>query len=133
MSVQHSEHLATPDLPEDHAPMALTIANVDARAEDVFGRHKVRIVTVTFDSSYPTGGESFTPANVGLAQIDYVGISPDAAVLPGYVVQYDYTDEVLIVFGVEQDADAATTDQLDEEDDTTDLSTLVVRLLVIGN
>lgn len=113
--------------------MALTIANVDSRSEDVFGRHKVRIVTVTFDSSYDANGESFTPANVGLAQIDYVGVSPDAAVLPGYVVSYDYTNRKLLVFGVQQDADAAVTDVLDQEDAAVDLSTFKVRLLVVGN
>lgn len=112
--------------------MAVTVANVNARAEDVFGRHKVRLVKVTFDSSYATGGESFTPANVGMAKFDYVGVSPDSAVLPGYVVHYDYTNQKLLVFGVEQDADAAVTEPLDQENSAVDLSTLVVRVLCIG-
>lgn len=113
--------------------MSLTIANVDSRSEDVFGRHKVRIVEVTFDGSYPTGGEDFTPANVGLAQFDLVSVSPDADSTGGYVVQYDYVAEKLVVFGVQQDADAAVTDPLDEEDDTVDLSGLTVRVFVLGN
>lgn len=112
--------------------MALTIANIDARSEDVFGRHKVRLVQVTFDSSYLTDGETLTAANVGLSQIDYVGVSPDAGVLPGYVVIYDYVNAKLLVFGVQQDGDAAVTDVLDQEDTTIDLSTLKVRLLIIG-
>lgn len=109
--------------------MALSIDNTTARSEDVFGRHKVRLVTVTFDSSYPTGGESFVPADVGLAEFTFVSASVDA---DGYVVNYDYTNEKFVVFGVEQDADAATTEPLDEEDDTADLSGLVVRVLAIG-
>jgi cytochrome oxidase Cu insertion factor (SCO1/SenC/PrrC family) len=113
--------------------MALTIANTTPQSGDVWGRQKVRIVTVTFDSDYDTPGESFTPAMVGLSSFTYVGVSPDADVLPGYVVQFDYTDNLLRVYGVEQDADAATTDQLDEEDDNTNLSTLVVRILCIGH
>lgn len=114
--------------------MALTIENIDATSEDVWGRHKVRLVTVTFDDSYAAStGESLTPASVGLAEIVFVSVSPDAAGLAGAVVQVDYTAQTLEVFGVEQDADAATTEPLDAEDDTEDLSTLVVRLLVVGH
>ena len=46
---------------------------------------------------------------------------------------YDYTNEKILVFGVQQDADAAVTDPLDEEDDTADLSTVAIRVLCIGN
>jgi hypothetical protein len=113
--------------------MALTIASTSAQSGDVWGRQKTRIVTVTFDSSYATGGESFTPALVGLTEFTLVVPVPDAAVLPGYVIQYDYTNKKLIVFGVEQDADGADTDRLDEEDSAVDLSTLVIRVLCVGH
>jgi hypothetical protein len=112
--------------------MALTVSNVDARSEDVFGRHRVRLSKVTFDSSYETGGESFTPADVGLSEFSAVFVSPDAASIPGYVVQYNYTTKKLQVFGVEQDADGVVTDPLDEENAAADLSSLVVRVLAIG-
>ena len=111
--------------------MALTISNVNAIADDIWGRHKVRIVDVTFDSSYPTGGESFTAANVGLAELHMVLSIPKAATT-NHVVQYDYTNSKLKVLGVEQDADGATVEPLDEETNTADLSTLVVRVLCIG-
>lgn len=111
--------------------MALTIANVNAQAEDVFGRHRVRLVTVTFDTSYPTGGESFTPADVGLSQFDVVLFSPDSS--PAYQFAYDYTNKKILVFGVQQDPDAAVTDPFDEEDAAADLSTVSIRVLVIGN
>lgn len=110
--------------------MALTIANVNAYADDVWGRHRIRLVTVTFDNSYPTGGELFTPANVGMSQIDAVFVSSDHT--PAYNVAYDYVNQRLVVSGVEQDADAAVTDPFDEENAAADLSTLVIRVLVVG-
>lgn len=110
--------------------MALSIANVKKQLPSVaVGGLRGRLVEVTFDNSYPTGGESFTADNVGLAEILYVGVSVKTA---GYVVVYDYANSKLKVFGVQQDADAAVTDPLDEEDDTADLSALVVRLFVLG-
>lgn len=110
--------------------MALTIANVNAQAEDVFGRHRVRLVTVTFDSSYPTGGESFTPADVGLSQIDAVFVSPDSNAAGGHTVQYDYTAETLKVYVEEA---VAAGGPLLEIAAASNLSTLVVRVFVIGN
>lgn len=113
--------------------MALSIAPVKAPApDDVWGRHRIRIETVTFDASYPTGGESFTPAMVGMSEFALVVPSVDANSLKGEVVQYDYTAQKLVVLGVEQDADGTDTEALDEEDSTTDLSTLVVRVLIVG-
>lgn len=111
--------------------MALTIANTTPQSGDVWGRQKTRIVTVTFDSSYPTGGESFTPADVGLSEFTAVFFSPDSA--PAYVFAYDYTAQKILVFGVEQDADAAVTEPLDQENDTADLSTVQIRVLCVGH
>jgi hypothetical protein len=109
--------------------MALTVANVDSFSDDVFGRHKVRIVEVTFDSSYASGGESLTPSDVGLSDISIVLISPDANALEGYVVAYDYTAEKLMVF--EEEAVAAGGPLVEEG--AVNLSTLVVRLLILGH
>lgn len=111
--------------------MALTVATTNRNAQAVsLGNLRARLVTVTFDSSYPTGGEAFAPADVGLSEFAFVGVSIDGA--PGYVVAFDYGTNKLMVFGVEQDADAAVTDPLDEENATADLSTLVIRVLCIG-
>lgn len=109
--------------------MALTVAH-RSRSEDTAGRHRTRHVVVTFDSSYPTGGEAFTPANVGLAEFDVVLISPDANALGGHTVQYDYTAQKLKVFVEEA---AAAGGPLLEIADASDLSTLVIRVLCIGN
>lgn len=110
--------------------MALTVANRDARAADVFGRHKVVFSKVTFDSSYPTGGESFVPADVGLAEFDIVLVSPDSNAAGGHVVQYDYTAKKFKVFVEEA---VAAGGPLLEIANATDLSTLVIRVLAIGN
>ena len=115
--------------------MALTVeATTPQSGLDVWGRQKVVISTVTFDDAYDTGGESFTPAMVGLSEFTFVSASCDAANLAGaYVIQYDYTNQTLAVYGVEQDADAATTETLDEEDSLADLSGMTVRVLCVGH
>ena len=46
---------------------------------------------VTFDASYPTGGESLTPANLGLTTIQTLDIYPSA----GYLFDYDATNQKL--------------------------------------
>lgn len=111
--------------------MALTVSNVDSFSQDVWGRHKVAIVEVTFDSSYPTGGESFVPNDVGLAEFSVVTFSPDAS--PAYQFAYDYSAEKILVFGVQQDADAAVTDPFDQEDNAADLSTVTIRVVCVGH
>lgn len=113
--------------------MALSISSVHPQAsDDVWGRLRVAVRTVTFDDSYPTGGESFTPADVGLSEFLFVDIQNDADGTLGFSFEYDYTAQTIVALGVEQDADAATTEPLDEEDDTEDLSAVVVRVLCIG-
>lgn len=127
--------------------MALSIKNADSRSEDVWGRQKVRTVEVTFDSSYDAGGESLTAASVGLAEILFVDASPDANALPGHIVAYNYSTKKLQVFRVgththtENTAAAYTQNAttaansaaaLAEVTAATDLSTLKVRVLVVG-
>lgn len=109
--------------------MALTVQDVDSRAHDVFGRHKIKLVNVTFDSSYDTGGESLTPAMVGMAKFDIVLVSPDANALPGHVVQYNYTTQKLMVFVEEA---VAAGGPLLEIAAASNLSTLVARVICIG-
>lgn len=111
--------------------MALTVSNVDSFSQDVWGRHRVAVVEVTFDSSYPTGGESFTPADAGMAEFSLVLVSPDSS--PAYQFAYDYSAQKILVFGVQQDADAAVTDPFDEEDNAADLSSVTVRVLCVGH
>lgn len=110
--------------------MALTIASTDSRAADIFGRHKVAIVKATFDASYATGGLSFLPRDVGMAEFNFVEVEPDANALPGHVVQYNYTTGKLMVFVEEA---VAAGGPLPEIANASNLATLVVRVLCIGN
>lgn len=103
--------------------MAVAIANVSSVSDDTWGRHRVRVVKVTFDASYPTGGETFTPQNAGLASFETIIVSPDTNTNPTVNVRYNYTTSKLMAFV------AAGT----EVPDTTDLSTLVARILCIGS
>lgn len=49
---------------------------------------------VSFDSSYPTGGESFTAANLGLRTIDLMLVQQTK----GLVYEYDYTNSKLLAY-----------------------------------
>lgn len=109
--------------------MALTLAMVHPEYPEVcIGGLRGKLLKVTFDNSYASGGESLTPASVGLSEIMFVIPQPDANALEGYVVQYDYTAQTLMAF-VEESA-AAGGPLL--EAGAVDLSTLVVRVLVLG-
>lgn len=110
--------------------MALTVASV--RSHMRLENKKLVVVLVDFDNSYPTGGESFTPALID-------GMSGFHEVIPlahlGYVLQWDKTNAKLKVFQAVDPADAGGADTpLVEVGDTGDLSSLTdVPILVIGN
>lgn len=50
--------------------------------------------TITFDDSYATGGESLTPANIGLGRIDRIQFNP----VDGYTIEYDYATQKVKVY-----------------------------------
>lgn len=79
--------------------MALTIASVRG-ADSVAGNKKVKIRDITFDASYPTGGEPLTAADVGLRQIEYVsdGVARNTAGTLSVNVTYDYTNSKLFAY-----------------------------------
>jgi hypothetical protein len=113
--------------------MALTVAKVTGGAYTV-GNKKKRTVTVTFDSSYPTGGEALTAATLGVSGRTLIEVIPhgvfrntDATL--GIVVSYDYTNSKLVAYW----GNAGTASGLPEVTDTTDLSTYSGRLSVISN
>lgn len=110
--------------------MALTVTTVDFQSEDVWGRHRVRTVDVTFDASYPTGGETLTPASCALAEIVGVTVIGNPG---GYTVNYDQVTGNLEVRGQEPTSATAGVIEASEETAATDLSALTVRLLVIGH
>lgn len=107
--------------------MALTIANTHPQAQALsFGGLNGRLVTVTFDSSYASGGESLTPSDVGMSEFLAVIPLPDANALEGNIPVYDYTAQKLMVLG------SGTTGAVLDEAGADDLSTLVVRVLCLG-
>ena len=72
--------------------MSLTVS-IDK--QDVFGNKRFHHFTLGFDSSYPTGGESLTPRNLGLSGIDHIQLEPGY----GFLFEYDYTNEKIKVMG----------------------------------
>lgn len=94
--------------------MALTVNTV---TRNVVGNQRMNLVDVTFDNSYPTGGEVITPNQLGLTGIDAViafGNGSYNVVREGNaLVAYDATNGL-------------------EVTNLTDLSSLTVRCLAIG-
>lgn len=54
-------------------------------------RQKVVVADITYDSSYASGGESLTPAMLGLNTIDLMLTS----IKSGYLFEYDYSNQKL--------------------------------------
>ncbi len=79
--------------------MALTIVNTsDAlgpQARSV-GALKAVFANITFDSSYPTGGEAIAATDIGLARIDGCVAAGQAA--GSRLFQWDQTNKKLLVF-----------------------------------
>lgn len=80
--------------------MALTVSIVK---RNVVGNQREAIADVTFDSSYPTGGESFTPNDVDKdyttsSNFHWVGITQNDATLADHrLVTYDQTNKKLFI------------------------------------
>jgi hypothetical protein len=71
--------------------MSLTTSIVK---QDVFGNKRFHVVSLTFDSSYPTGGESLSARNCGLSQIDHIQFEP----AHGMSFEYDHTNAKVKTF-----------------------------------
>ena len=102
--------------------MALTVVKEDliGAANRAPGELVVRRASITFDNSYPTGGEQITPSDFGLTYV--FGIIPLATHLKTWTVYYlDTGYLVAVVLGTGAEVGNAV-----------DLSTLVVDCLVYG-
>lgn len=101
--------------------MAATVSVTDRFVQ---GNKQVRFGTVTFDSSYPTGGEAVTAAQLGLTKVQRV--IPTIKTIGGTVnvanVTYDATNSKFKVYD-ETPAEVA---------DTSDLSTLSIDFTAVG-
>lgn len=86
------------------AVMALLVFSVAAQAAvtvtisrsigDVDAVERIRDISVDFDDSYPTNGESLTAANMALASVHFITCQPTS----GYMFQYDYSAAKMKVF-----------------------------------
>lgn len=106
------------------------------------GTRKLKVVNVTFDDSYTTGGLALTPAQCGLSGIDVV--IPEHPV--GYSVQYvagklvvryattahTHVTNAAATYTQSEVSAASTATAGTQVANTTDLSALQVRLLVVG-
>lgn len=105
--------------------MALTVTVNDYYKLDPTPRKKV-LADVTFDSSYPTGGEVIAPADFGPAvdatQILYIG----PAVNAGYVIEHVPSTGKLKAYRA--DYDAVGDGPLAEVPNTTNLASVTVRI-----
>lgn len=118
--------------------MALTIATVTG-ADYVAGNKRVKVRDITFDNSYPTGGESLTASDVGLKNIEQVipnGPAVDSDGTGGthaVPVSYDYSTSKLQAWEVpDLDGNAATNVVLNEVGNTDSLANYLVRITFIG-
>jgi hypothetical protein len=84
----------------------------------ILGNKRMSVFEIAFDSSYPTGGESLVPRNIGLSEIDIL-LAEDAS---GYNFEYDHTNKKILAYTAGS-----------QVADTTNLSTLTgVRIMAIG-
>ena len=118
--------------------MALSISTSSSGAEfpkGVPGNLQYRIVEVTFDSSYATGGESLTADDIGLDKIEFVSIGnvEDASGTDvAFFALYDYSNSKIKVYN--GDASNTSTDLTStiEVANAADLSNVSVRIMVYG-
>lgn len=108
--------------------MGLTVANTTtgSYARSVGNEYETR-KTIAFDSSYPTGGEAITAADLGFSVFPTdVRIEPAA----GFVFEMDYANKKILAYWVDTTVDGAALAQVP---DTTDLSAVTgVRVVSRG-
>lgn len=83
-----------------------------------------RMVAITFDASYATGGEALTADDLGLSSIDFVSVEPAS----GYLFEYDYTNAKVLAYRCAAAAGAHT-----QVPNATNLSAVSTRALVVGS
>lgn len=99
---------------------------------------KLALRNITFDSSYPTGGEAVTAANFGLTSILAMICLPTG----GYVASFDAANSKILVYlrgAITENAAGSYTQSavlaaaaFAEVADTSNLSTLTVQCWAIG-
>jgi hypothetical protein len=102
--------------------MALTVSRL-ARGGFTDGLSAV-VHEITFDDSYPTGGEALTANTIGGGSV----VAAFFEVEDGYVFRYDKANSKVLAYWVDTTVDGAA---LAEVADTTDLSAVVVRAIFL--
>ena len=94
---------------------------------EVPGNRKFVTATVTFDSSYATGGEAISLTSLGLNRLDFLW----AVTSDGYVPAWDgsTTNPKIELFWVDTTTDGAA---LAEVPSTTNVATVVARIFAFG-
>lgn len=95
--------------------MALTFTE---EVRTVAKAERIVVTTVTFDSSYVTGGEPFTAADLGMGRIDFLSATTDG----NFAVVWDKANSKLKAF----------TNAGVEVANATNLSAIAVRIMAIG-
>lgn len=90
------------------------------------GGRRQSITNVALDSSYPTGGEAVTAANLGLTSV--AGAVCQAS--GGYMAEYDITNSKLKMYYA--DYDATGDGPLIEVPNATSLATVTVTIIAWG-
>lgn len=86
--------------------MAVTATKVFT---DIPGADRVTVTDVVFDSSYPTGGESLTPSDLGLSTVDFAIATVKVAGTGSVTnVRYDAANQKLLAYGAAAQISNAT-------------------------
>lgn len=100
--------------------MAIAIGKVNLDSADhVVGNHREKIVDVTLDSSYPTGGYTLTQAQLGIDWKPYFILAVPTTT--GHDAVYNYSTGKLMMFSGGTQVTNAT-----------DLSAVVLRVIAKG-
>lgn len=110
--------------------MALTITlDAQPNGRAVAGAKAIRRGTITFDSSYATGGEAVTAASMELTSIDDLRVDSSA----GYVFEWDKTNAKIKAYRQKDPAAAGGADiALPEVANAIDLSLVIPRFRAEG-
>lgn len=116
--------------------MALTVTDTKLRLpfrtfDDPVEKSLV-IYEVTFDSSYASGGEPVGTIITDVGDVDTVDALIPLSVLGGYIAEYDGTD-LSLYWDTDPGAVGGANIPFTEVDATTDVSAVVVTVLVIGD
>ena len=112
------------------ASIASAAITVNSIHYSTIGTRKLITADIDLDASYRNGGESLTPAMLSLSKVDFLLASCD---LDGYLLQYDYSAEKLVVYSADDDSLGAFND-VAPDTNAVDLSGVTgVKVFAIGN